>query len=157
MSSANASPKAGVKSFSLEVLPDRDHLETALSENGQCNPTDCWHYVAITALMDALAPGEKHNVKVDAGHIRLNYRGWRYVADTPRHVKRSLMLFDLGRYDEVRIKCYKLRFRRTTRIMPVSDARKAYMRDKQRARRAVGNRKNDRTLRARVEGFSGLV
>jgi hypothetical protein len=37
-------------------------------------------------------PGAPHHVRVDAGHIKTNYRGWRYIADTPRHVKRSLML-----------------------------------------------------------------
>src|SRR5215510_4464889 len=109
-------PKAGTKGFSLAVMPTRECLNESINSDGFCDPRKCWHFVAINALMERLEPSAKHYVKVDAGHIKLNYRGWRYAADTPRHVKRSLMLFDLKRYDEVHIRQYTLRFRRTTKI-----------------------------------------
>ncbi len=159
MSKFKYSVKAAARGFSLKVLPSREHLDNALIADGQCNPTDCWHYVAINQLMDLMSPGEKHHVRVDAGHIRLNYRGWRYVADTPRHVKRSLMLFDLGRYNEVHVREYTLRFRRTTKIVPVTKERQESINKARHARIAAGGDERRRVynLRERVEGFSGLV
>ncbi len=152
-------PKPGAKGFALSVLPTRDQLDVALAEDGQCNPTDCWHYVAINALMDRLAPDEKHHVRVDAGHIKLNYRGWRYVADTPRHVKRSLMLFDLGRYNEVHVRQYTLRFRRTTKIIKITKERQDQINAAriERISRGSTEQQNVYNLRKRVEGFSGVV
>ena len=109
--------------------------------------------------MDALAPGERHHVRVDAGHIKLNYQGWRYIADTPGHVKRSLMLFDKGLYEDLRTRTYSLRFRRTTKIVPLSAAQ---LRQKN-ATRLEGIARGNATyrkkynLRTRIEGFSGIV
>lgn len=153
-------PKAGVKGFSLSVFPSRDALDVAIAANGFCNPTDCWHYVAISALLEKIAPRERHMVKVDAGHVKVNYRGWRYIADTPLHVKRSLMLFDKKRYDEVHVREYKLRFRRTTKIITKTRAQKDVINSNRAARVAAGGDERKRKypdLRARVEGFSGIV
>lgn len=152
--------KVGAKGFTLAVLPNKDQLDEAISQNGRCSPTECWHYVAIAKLMEEMAPGERHHVRVDAGHVKLNYRGWRYIADTPRHVKRSLMLFDKGRYDEVYVREYQLRFRRTTKIKAANTKRKAQINAARRARIAAGSdepRRNYQNLRARIEGFSGIV
>lgn len=155
-----ATPKAGIKGFSLSVLPSRDALDKAINYDGFCDPRKCWHFVAISALMERMEPGEQHHVRVDAGHIKLNYRGWRYVADSPRHVKRSLMLFDLKRYDEVYIREYKLRFRRTTRIVPISRERQDQINALRRERVALGGDERKRkypNMRKRIEGFSGVV
>ena len=103
---AKSAPKAGVKGFALQVMPTRDALDKAINADGFCDPRNCWHYVAISALLERLDPGAKHFVKVDAGHIKINYRGWRYVADTPRHVKRSLLLFDQKLYDKVHVRVF---------------------------------------------------
>lgn len=155
---SNKAPKAGAKGFLLNVMPSRDALDEALSMNGQCSPTDCWHYVAINWVLDEIDPGGKHNVKVDAGHVRCNYKGYKYLADTPRHVKRSLMLFDAGRYDEVRVRGYSLRFRRVAKIQTLTADRRAAIAKAQARRRAEGRRSmNDMTLRKRVEGFSSIV
>ena len=154
----NNAPKPGSKGFALSVLPSRAALDAALADNGQCNPTKCWHYVAINVLLNRLDPDETHHhVRVDAGHIKCNYRGWRYVADTPRHVKHSLMLFDAGRYNEVRVRQYMLRFRRTTKIVKISKERQQQITAALANHRAVYGREKVRNLRARVEGFSGIV
>lgn len=153
-------PKAGVSGFSLSVLPTRDCLDKAIDQDGFCDPRKCWHFVAISALMERLEPGAKHHVRVDAGHIKLNYRGWRYVADTPRHVKRSLMLFDLKRYDEVYIREYKVRFRRTTKIVPVSRERQDQINAARELRIAAGGGERKHkypNMRKRIEGFSSVV
>jgi hypothetical protein len=158
MSKTNEAPKAGTKGFLLKVLPSKAQLEEAVAANGQCNPTDCWHYVAISTKMISIDPGAKHHVRVDAGHIRLNYRGWRYVADTPRHVKRSLMLFDRGFYEQVHVREYSLRFHRTTKIVKISKERQEQITEALAKRCAVfGRQEKAHNLRARVEGFSGIV
>ena len=153
------SKKSTGKGFLLTVTPDKDSLDEAIAANGFCNPTDCWHYVAISKVMEKKAPGERHHVRVDAGHIKLNYKGWRYIADTPRHVKRSLLLFDKGRYNEVRVRPYNLRFKRTTKIVETTDQRKHQINIARLARAAAGrpDKKNYPSLRKRVEGFSSIV
>ncbi len=155
-----AAPVIGAKVFSLEVMPSREALDKAIGANGFCHPKRCWHRMAIHALMDNLAPRENHHVRVDAGHIKVNLRGWRYVADTPRHVKRSLMLFDLKRYEDVRIRGYKLRFRRTTKIIRTTRERQDQINAAREARIAAGGDEHKRgypSLHKRVEGFSGIV
>ena len=84
--------------------------------------------------------------------------GWRYVADTPKHVKRSLMLYDAKLYDNIRIREYTLAFRRTTKIIPLTQERKDQINDARRRRIAEGRPDRKYTsLRKRVEGFSSLV
>ena len=162
---------SGVKSIELEVFPSKDCLYEAVANNGKCEPRKCWHYVAINMLMDRFEPNTQHYVRVDGGHVKLVYRGWRYIANTPQHVKRSLMLFDAKRYEEVYVKEYRLCFQRTTKVAVLSKERKAQLLDAQRARRRLqrkmilaesipgGKRKHKapKTLRQRVEGFSGIV
>ncbi len=157
--SKNGTPKAGAKGFLLSVLPDKDQLQTAIAANGKCNPTECWHFVAINALMDLWDPDGKHHVRIDGGHIKLNYRGWRYVADTPLHVKRSLMLFDLERYDDVYVRRYTLRFRRTTKIIKTEITRERQEEINAARRKRIEDGRPDRVygLRARIQGFSGIV
>jgi hypothetical protein len=158
--SANSAPKAGAKVFTMDVLPSGEDLNDALAANGQCDPKNCWHYMAISKILERWAPGERHVVKVDAGHIKCNYRGWHYMSDAPRHVKRSLMLFDAGRYEEVHTRKYRLRFRRVRKIVKATADRKAQINRARTARIAAGSDEPKRkypNLRARVEGFSGIV
>ena len=109
-------------------------------------------------VMSEIDPGENHHVRVDAGHVRINYQGWRYIADAPRHVKRSLMLFDKKLYEQVHIRAYTLRFRRTTKIVAIPRERQDQINAARKERAAAGYA--DRrypNLRKRVEGFSGIV
>lgn len=157
---SKARPREGIKGFQLKVLPTRDCLEKAISHNGFCEPGKCWHFVAINKLMEQIEPGEKHHVRIDAGHVKLNYRGWRYVANTPRHVKISLMLFDKRKFDDVYIRQYSLRFQRTTKITPYSEERQAQIYAAREKRVAEGRDNYARpvtSLRKRVEGFSSIV
>lgn len=157
----NPAPTIGTKGFAMLVMPSRDHLEAAIADNGFCHPSKCWHKVAIFAILLAWFPGARANdVKVDAGHIKLNYRGWRYIADTPRHVKRSLMLFDAKRYDEVHVREYTLRFRRTTKIVSATAAQRKQFSDRYFERIAGGwvpPKSGNPSLKKRVAGFSSIV
>lgn len=157
----NPIPISGSKGFAMAVMPDRDHLQAAIADNGNCHPSKCWHKVAIFAILLAWFPEARANdVKLDAGHIKLNYRGWRYIADTPRHVKRSLMLFDVGLYDQVHVREYMLRFRRTTKIVAASAAKRKEFSDRYFARRDAGWTppvSGTPNLRKRVAGFSSIV
>jgi hypothetical protein len=154
----NRVPKPGCKSFTISVLPSRDCLATAIGQNGFCHPRKCWHFVAISAIMTRLDPdGKHHRVKIDAGHVKLNYKGWRYIADTPLHVKRSLMLFDDQKYDQVLIRRYNLKFRRTTKIVPITAERAEQIRSLYHQKVASGYVPKKVNLRARVAGFSGIV
>ena len=154
-----AGPAAGAKSFCFTVSPDRSALDAAIEQNGFCEPKKCWHFVAISALIEQMEPGANHHVRVDGAHIRLNYRGWRYIADVPLHVKRTILYFDRGMYDRVHARSYKLRFRRTTKIIPISRARQDQVNAARKERAAAGrpDRTNYPSLRKRVEGLSGIV
>jgi hypothetical protein len=156
----NSAPAAGTRGFAMTVIPSRECLLKSIDDNGFCDPTKCWHKVAISAVMAVWAPNEKSKVRVDAGHIKVNYRGWRYVANTPLHVKRSLLLFDKKRYDEVRIRPYTLRFQRNTKIVAVTRERRDQINANRTARIAAGGderKRNYPNMRKRVEGFSGIV
>mgnify|MGYP001600440646 CR=1 FL=1 len=155
----NRVPASGVTGFGMEVMPAKEYLDKAIADNGFCRPEKCWHKVAVNAIVIAWGEGNAR-VKVDAGHIKLNYRGWRYIADTPRHVKRGLMLFDKKLYDQVRIREYSLRFRRTTKIVAISPERQQEIEAARRARIKAGGTEHKRrypNMRKRVEGFSSIV
>lgn len=97
---------------------------------------------------------------MERANIKLNYKGWRYVADTPRHVKRSLLLFDRKRYDEVRIRPYTLRFHRSTKVVAITEERRNEVNAARNARVKAGGDERKRKypdMRKRVEGFSGIV
>jgi hypothetical protein len=158
MKSKNAAPKPGTRSFTMSVLPERKYLDKAIADDGFCRPDKCWHKVAIAAIV--LAWGETNSrVHVDAGHVKMIYRGWRYSADTPRHVKRSLILFDKELYDQVQIREYQLRFRRMTKVIPLTQKRRDQVNAARREREKNGtpDKRNYPNLRKRVVGFSASV
>jgi hypothetical protein len=156
----NRVPVAGAKGFSMSVMPAREHLDKAINQDGFCDPAKCWHKVAIAAIADGWKPGGPTKVVVDAGHIKMTYRGWRYVADTPRHVKLSLMLFDKKRYDDVNIRNYTLRFHRVKKVEKMSEKDKIRINANRELRVAAGSDERTRRypdMRKRVEGFSSIV
>ena len=154
-----ARPAAGAKKFSFLVAPDKDALDAAIEQNGFCEPKKCWHFVAISALIEQMEPGANHHVRVDGANVKLNYRGWRYIANVPLHVKRTILYFDRHMYDRVHTRPYTLRFQRTTKIIAIPRARQDQINAARKSRVAAGN--PDRTdypnLRKRVEGLSGIV
>ena len=159
MNSKIVRPAAGSKKFTLSVYPDRNALDAAIEQNGFCEPKKCWHFVAVSSVLEKMEPDANHHVRIDGAHVKLNYRGWRYIADMPLHVKRTILYFDKGMYDRVHARPYKLRFRRTTKIIPTSRERKDQINAARQERAAAGkpDRTNYPSLRKRVEGLSGIV
>lgn len=160
MATENPAPKADARTFVMRVSPNRACLSKAIEADGFCDPSECWHKVAVAAVVADWDKAASARVFVDAGHIRLSYKGWRYVADTPKHVKRSLMLFDAKLYEHVRARDYTLRFRRGTRIKRVTKERQKQINVNRAARIAAGSDEGRRvypSMRKRVEGFSAIV
>ena len=155
----NKIPKAGAKEFTMEVLPQQDKLDAAIEAGAFCNAEACWHYLEVAAVCHHWDESGNHHVRVDAGQVKLNLFGWRYEATTPLHVKRTLMLFDVKRYKEIKIKGYTLKFRRTTRIIPIARERQDQINVARRARKNAGHpdRNDYRDMHKRVVGFSVLV
>jgi hypothetical protein len=96
-------------------------------EEGKCRlATKCMEKLAVTsALVRQLKiPPEdiaSLHVRVDAGHIKFNYRGFRWLADTPSRVKDWLIRFDRG--ETVRPHVYSIAARRTTEVIPFTKER----------------------------------
>jgi hypothetical protein len=145
----------------LSVTTTHDDLNAAIKLNGKCTPDRCMHKVAIARTLFALDPdgGGTHKVRIDGGHIKFNLHGYRYKADTPRAVKRSLMFFDAEKYDVLHTQTYKVVARKTTKIIPISPERQAQINEARRKRIAKGSDEPHRSynLRKRIEGFSGSV
>lgn len=149
------------KEVTLSVSTTHDDLNAAIGMNGRCSPSKCMHKVAIARTLFALDPdgGGTHRVRIDGGHIKFNLHGYRYKADTPKAVKRSLMLFDQGAYDAIKVQTYSVRAHRTTKIAPITKERQEQVNANRRQRIAAGGDENRRNynLRKRIEGFSGSV
>lgn len=110
-------PREGAHSFSLYVYPSKKALVEAIEQNGACHPDKCWHKVAIFAIFLKWCPDMRSNwVQVDAGHVKVRYKGWWYKADQARTAKESLILFDKQMYDLLQPKPYTLKFRRQNKV-----------------------------------------
>lgn len=156
----NPRPKKGISGFAMEVSPKQEFLDKAIASGAHCDPRNCWQHLEVASILQAWDPNGNHHVRVDAGHVKFNLWGWRYTADTPRTVKRGFMLFDLKRYEEIRIRPYKLRCRRSTKILPYTKERQAQINSARAVRVKEGRDNYTRppvSLRKRVEGFSSIV
>ena len=100
-------------------------------EAGKCGlPSRCMEKLAITrALWEQLKLSgvevNRLNVRVDGGHIRFNYKGHRWTADTPYKAKNALIRFDRG--EMVEPHRYAIVARRGAKVKPLSDAIKSMM------------------------------
>lgn len=161
MASKNKAPRKGAMTFSMEVMPEQKYLDKAIEQNGFCDPKRCWHKLAIACIAEKWGSDTNPHIRVDAGTVKMNYEGYRYVALQPRHVKRSMLLFDKKRYDLVHIRPYRLLFRRTTKIIPVPAERQEQINEARRNRIVEGRPDKKRpaypTMHKRVEGFSAIV
>ena len=94
-------------------------------------------------------------VKVDAGHIKFNLRGFRWLADTPKVAKDSLIRFD--RKEAVSPHNYVVVANRRTKIVPPSPERQARVNENRRIRIRAGNPDKPAkglTLRKRIVGYA---
>jgi hypothetical protein len=94
-------------------------------------------------------------VRVDAGHIRFNLRGCRWVADTPKIARNSLIRFD--RKEGVKPHSYTVVARKIATIKKIPRERQDQVNTARRARIRAGQPDKvygRKTLRKRVVGFA---
>jgi hypothetical protein len=99
-------------------------------DEGECKLiTKCMEKIAIArALKEQLHLKDeevsKLHVRVDGGHIRFNYKGYRWVANTPAKAKNALIRFDRDK-SLVRPHTFTFVAARTTKVIPMTDERRA--------------------------------
>jgi hypothetical protein len=124
--------------------------------DGECRLAHrCMEKLAIAEALMKLFPKEaSHHVRIDAGHIRFNANGYRWIANTPKIARRALIDFDRKR--PVRPHNYRVAAQRTTKIVPNPRKRQDQINKARRERVAAGVRDKTYTaqsLRKRIIGF----
>lgn len=165
-------PREGTHSFNMYVRPNKKALIEAIEQNGACDPNKCWHKVSIIAILRKWQSETRLDwVRVDAGHVKIRYKGWWYLADQARSAKESLLLFDIAsqapaperqkKYDLLQPRPYTLNFRRQNKVSKKPDAEARERLDKlnahdndaeENARRKRADYKKDMHLR--VVGYA---
>ncbi len=118
-----------------------------------CKASKCMHKVAIARTLDNMdRRGGHHKVRVDAGHIKFNYGGYRWEAKTPKIAKDSLMRFDDGY--PVQPHSYTVNAERTSKIIPLSAERQEQINKRRRERvENEGYKQKPYLLRDRIRGY----
>src|SRR5215831_8281768 len=128
----------------------------------------CMVRVAVERKLRELEPNEpNHHTRVDAGHIRFNLRGHRYVGDTPRLAKARLIDFDKeaqarrkarrGRapfVSTIEAFGFKLVAVKGSKIIKNKAKRTKQINDARRKRIEAGQKQKTYTLHKRVVGFA---
>lgn len=137
-----------------------DVFQRDINDGVPCTASLCMEKVAIARALDKIDPGaaargQHHKVRVDAGHIKFNYQGYRWKAETPKAARRALIMFDNKKTrPEVKPHSYKLTAIKGTKIkkgQPLSAERKKQILQAQRDRQKAG--RNRYMLRQRLVGF----
>lgn len=121
----------------------------------------CMVKVAVARTLDQEYPMVgSHKVRVDAGHIKFNARGYRWIADTPPEARIALINYD-NKHKRHLVKpfSFKVMARRVSKIRPGGAFTKERRRQIDIARRAretrTGIKEHKRyTLRHRVVGYA---
>jgi hypothetical protein len=128
-----------------------------IDEGLPCSATLCMEKIAIARSLDIIDPEQKnhHKVRVDAGHIKFNMKGYRWLANTPLKAKTALIKFDdPEQRPKVRPHSYTLIATRMSKIVRMPPARQHQINEARRKRVAAGTEKVKRyTLRERIVGF----
>jgi len=136
---------------------------------GECGLANrCMEKVAIErSLRDMDPKSGDHRTRVDAGHIRFNFFGYKFEADTPKIAKSSLIQFDKeekarGRAErdgiefisKVRPHSYMVEATRLYKLKKISPERQEEITRARQARAAAGFKPKRYTLHKRVVGFA---
>lgn len=131
-------------------------------DEGVCGlAVKCMEKLALTrGLIEQLGikPDKVRHIhaKVDAGHMRFNYDGYRWSADTPRTPRNALIKFDEDKR-LVRPHRYSAVFVRGAKIAKMTEERKEQI-NEARERRALEGRPDkvykDPTIHKRVVGYA---
>jgi hypothetical protein len=136
---------------------------------GECGLANkCMVRVAVERVLRQLDPTmSNHHTRVDAGHIRFNYKGRRVVADTPRMAKAALIKFDAEAKEKRRAKRQGITFKSKVepfaiklvgelrgRLTATTRKRKDNINQARRRRAEAGQKPKKYTLHKRVVGFA---
>jgi hypothetical protein len=136
---------------------------------GECGlATKCMVRVAVERVLRTLDPSmPNHHTRVDAGHIRFNYKGRRCVADTPRTAKAALIRFDLEAKKKREAARRGVEFKSQVepfaikvigelrgKLSPTTRKRKDNINQARRRRAEAGQKPKRYTLHKRVVGFA---
>lgn len=131
-------------------------------DEGECGLiTKCMEKIAIVrALTMQLKLKEpevtKLHVRVDGGHIKFNYDGYRWEANTPTKAKNALIRFDRDK-SLVRPHSFTIVAARTTKVLPFTDERREQINQARadRVRRGVPDKAYTApTIHERVVGYA---
>jgi hypothetical protein len=158
--------KQGKKQVLTTTFPV--HVQQSDIDAGEClKPSSCMVQVSLERTLRMAHPRTNHHSRVDAGHIKFNLEGYRYVADTPRKPKAALIAFD--REDAARKAARKkgepfkskvepfmftITARRGAKIKATTPERQERINEARRKRRAAGQKQKQYTLRDRIVGFA---
>jgi hypothetical protein len=142
----------------IETFKFKVDVTKADIENGECRiATQCMEKVAIARTLMNEFRGKSDaelRVRIDAGHIKFNLRGCRWIADTPKIASYSLQKFD--RKELVKPHSYVVVARKAGTIKKVSRDRQNQVNAARRARIRAGQPDKiyaRKSLRKRVVGF----
>lgn len=137
---------------------------------GECGLANkCMVRVAVERVLRQLDPSmPNHHTRVDAGHIRFNWKGRRCVADTPRIAKAALIKFDQEAKEKRKAKRQGVEFKSEVepftikwvhaelrgRLKPTTRSRKDNINQARRRRAEAGQKPKKYTLHKRVVGFA---
>jgi hypothetical protein len=161
-----------IRTKNVQTLSFNVHVILRDIETGKCGePGKCMEKVAIERGLREIDPsGGDHHVRIDAGIIKFNYKGYRWMAITPKKPKRALLLFDEETeprklaekrgekfVSRVRPHSWKLFATRGSKILPFTDERRQQVNDARRARIAAGiPDKTSYDLHKRVLGLASV-
>ena len=143
----------------IETFKFKVHVTQADIDHGECRvATRCMEKVAIARTLMNEFRGKSDaemRVRIDAGHIKFNLRGARWIADTPKIAAFSLKKFD--RREPVEPHSYVVTARKTGIIRKTPRDRQDQINTARRARIRAGMPDKvyqRKTLRKRVVGFA---
>jgi hypothetical protein len=153
----------------VELLKYTVYVSQADIDGGECcDANRCMVRVANERKLRLDDPSmTNHHSRVDAGHIRFNYKGYRWMADTARIAKANLILFDKERRQKTKAKrkgqsfqskvepfAFTVIAERKGKIKPTTPKRKEQINTARRKRAEEGQKPKRYTLHQRVVGFA---
>jgi len=153
----------------IQTIKYRVHIAQRHIDDGECLDANlCMVRVGNESALRSLDPSmPNHHSRVDAGHIRFNYKGHRYAADTPKIAKAKLIQFDQEWADHRKRGGSKSTFKskvepfsftvvavKGAKLEATTRARKDNINAARKRRQEAGQKPKRYTLHKRVVGFA---
>jgi hypothetical protein len=139
-----------------ELLKFRVKVTQDDINNGVCRKqSKCMEKVAVCRTLIELGvikSDAEGRVRVDAGHIKFNAYGFRWVADTPKTASQALKAYDHDGPEVVRGHSYMVVAHKDTPIIKIPRERQEQINEARRARWPQENRRY-KTIHERIVGY----